>query len=89
MWGFEMQAARAPEVSRCRDREGPTSARMAVWRAMQTELLAESSNAQHVIASASSHDVHLQQPQIVIDAIRRIVDISGGTRQGAPGGVDP
>jgi pimeloyl-ACP methyl ester carboxylesterase len=56
----------------------------AVWRALQADLASLSSNSRHVVASNSSHDVHLQQPQIVIDAIRQVVEAA---RAGKP--LDP
>ena len=31
-------------------------------------------NAEHVTNTNSGHDIHIEQPQLVIDAIRRVVD---------------
>jgi pimeloyl-ACP methyl ester carboxylesterase len=44
----------------------------AEWQEMQRELLALSSRSTQVIASGSGHSVHLEQPEVVVDAIRRL-----------------
>ena len=43
-----------------------------MWQEMQVEFLSLSSNSSHVIAGESEHNIHLQQPELVIDAIRAI-----------------
>jgi pimeloyl-ACP methyl ester carboxylesterase len=43
------------------------------WQVMQSELAALSSNSKHVIAKESGHYIQLKQPQLVIDAIRELV----------------
>jgi pimeloyl-ACP methyl ester carboxylesterase len=43
------------------------------WRTLQAELVALSSNSQQRIAEQSGHDIHLQQPDLVIAAIRQLV----------------
>lgn len=43
------------------------------WQAMQSELAALSANSEQVIAEQSGHDIQLQQPAIVIEAIQRMV----------------
>jgi pimeloyl-ACP methyl ester carboxylesterase len=40
------------------------------WREMQAELAALSSSSRHIIAEGSGHYVHLDQPQVICDAIR-------------------
>jgi pimeloyl-ACP methyl ester carboxylesterase len=49
------------------------------WQTMQSELLTFSSNSQQVIAEQSEHFIQLQQPQLVIDAIRDIVQAAQKT----------
>lgn len=44
------------------------------WQAMQTELVARSSNSKQVIAEKSGHFIQLQQPDLVIEAIREMAD---------------
>lgn len=44
------------------------------WQQMQSELAALSTNSKHVIAEQSGHFVQLQQPQLVIDAVREVVE---------------
>lgn len=43
------------------------------WRILQAELAALSSNSQQWIAQQSGHDIQLQQPDLVITAIRQLV----------------
>jgi pimeloyl-ACP methyl ester carboxylesterase len=43
------------------------------WMEMQTELLSLSSNSEHVLADKSGHFVQLDQPEIVIEAVRSLV----------------
>jgi pimeloyl-ACP methyl ester carboxylesterase len=45
-----------------------------VWMALQQELAQLSSNSTHVIAQESGHHVYHDQPELVIDAIRQIVE---------------
>jgi pimeloyl-ACP methyl ester carboxylesterase len=44
------------------------------WRSMQSELVALSTNSQHIIAEESGHYIHEDQPDLVIDAIRWVVE---------------
>ena len=41
---------------------------------LQTDLTRLSSNSTHIIAKKSNHYIHLDQPDLVIDAIRRVVE---------------
>ena len=43
------------------------------WNEMQSKLLLLSSNSRQIIANESEHNVHLQQPELVIDAIRSVI----------------
>lgn len=43
------------------------------WRRLQTELTALSSNSQQWLAEHSGHDIPLQQPDLVVEAIRQMV----------------
>jgi pimeloyl-ACP methyl ester carboxylesterase len=47
---------------------------MAAWAELQAELVTLSSNGKQVIAEGAGHHVHLDQPQVVIDAIREVVE---------------
>ena len=44
------------------------------WQALQSELVALSSNSKQIIAEQSGHNIQLDQPDLVIDAIREMVD---------------
>jgi len=46
------------------------------WQDMQLELLSLSSNSSHIIAGESEHNIHLQQPDLVIDAIQSIGEMN-------------
>jgi hypothetical protein len=44
------------------------------WHAAQDALTTLAPNARHKIATQSSHYIQVQEPQLVIDAIRQVVD---------------
>jgi len=44
-----------------------------IWQEMQTELLSLSSNSWQIVATESEHNIQLQQPQLVIEAIKDVV----------------
>lgn len=46
------------------------------WQQMQAELVALSSNSQQIIARESGHDIHLQQPDLVVQAIRQLLHMT-------------
>ena len=46
----------------------------AAWQAMQAELAALSSAGTHVVAEGSGHMVHHERPDLVVDAVREVVD---------------
>jgi pimeloyl-ACP methyl ester carboxylesterase len=43
------------------------------WQTMQAELAALSSNSRQITAAKSGHDIHLQQPELVIEAIQQFI----------------
>ena len=45
-----------------------------VWLELQDELAALSTNSKHVVAEKSTHYIHEDEPEIVIDAIRWVVE---------------
>jgi len=51
-----------------------------VWRELQDALAALAPGAQHVIATKSGHDIPSTEPDLVITAVRRVVD---AVRRGA------
>jgi pimeloyl-ACP methyl ester carboxylesterase len=52
----------------------PWDALEAVHQALQDELAALAPGARHVIATRSGHFIQLQQPELVIEAIRQVVE---------------
>ena len=44
------------------------------WQEMQSELVGLSTDSTRTIATASEHNVQLQQPQLVVDAVRDIIE---------------
>jgi hypothetical protein len=49
----------------------------AVWDELQAELAALSSNGKQVVAEQSGHYIQSDQPELVIDAIRQVVEAAG------------
>ncbi len=47
---------------------------MAVWAELQAELAALSSDGKQVIVEGADHLIHVEQPELVIDAIREVVE---------------
>jgi hypothetical protein len=43
------------------------------WQQMQTELASLSLKGKREVAEQSGHYIHLQQPQLVIDALKQVV----------------
>ena len=43
---------------------------------LQAELAALSTNSEHIIVKDSHHAIQLDQPQVVIDAIRKVVEMA-------------
>ena len=59
------------------------------WLELQRDLAAQSAHSTHVIADGSGHFVHLDRPEVVVDAIRHVVDVArrpGISRSEAGGG---
>jgi pimeloyl-ACP methyl ester carboxylesterase len=52
----------------------PWDAFDAVWQELQGELTALAPDARHVISSKSGHYIQLDQPELVIEAIRQVVE---------------
>ena len=57
-----------------RNHRGRLLARL--WRKLQTELASRSPYSAQIIANRSGHNIHLDQPQLVIDSIALMTDIS-------------
>src|SRR3954464_13187818 len=51
----------------------PADAEENLWSQLQNELAALVPGSHHVIAERSHHDIHHEQPQLVIREIRRVV----------------
>jgi pimeloyl-ACP methyl ester carboxylesterase len=45
-----------------------------IWAEAQRRLAALSSDSRLIIAEGSGHDIHWEQPTLVIDAVRQVVD---------------
>jgi pimeloyl-ACP methyl ester carboxylesterase len=46
----------------------------AAWQAMQRDLLTISTDARMVVAEESGHDIHVGQPDLIVDMIREVLD---------------
>jgi len=51
----------------------PLEQLQATWLILQDELAALSTNSTHIIAEGSSHAIHIDRPDVVIEAIRQLV----------------
>jgi len=45
-----------------------------LWRTLQAEIAALVPESRHVIAKQSGHDIHHEQPDLVINTIREVVE---------------
>jgi pimeloyl-ACP methyl ester carboxylesterase len=44
------------------------------WNEMQTELAHLSANSNLIVAAGSHHDIHVERPELVIQAVRRVYE---------------
>jgi pimeloyl-ACP methyl ester carboxylesterase len=72
--GIPASAEVPPEVRSVLPADFPWEAFDTVWQALQDELAALAPGARHVLATESGHYVQLDQPRLVIDAIRDVVE---------------
>jgi pimeloyl-ACP methyl ester carboxylesterase len=61
-----------PAATRPENAKGAPSAR-AAWVRLQGELAALSTDSRHITASRAGHYIHLDEPELVIEAIRDLV----------------
>jgi pimeloyl-ACP methyl ester carboxylesterase len=52
----------------------PVEAEAALWQELQTDLAGLVPNGRHIVAEQSGHYVHQSQPDVVVDAIRQVVE---------------
>lgn len=58
-----------------------------LWLDLQAELAAASPRSAHIIAEKSGHHVHLDQPELVADAITLVIEVTINCCQLPPGGL--
>ena len=63
-----------PEAKSALPSDFPWDAYDAVWLELQDELATLAPDARHVIASRSAHYIQVNQPELVIEAIRQVVE---------------
>lgn len=56
----------------------------ALWMELQDELAQLSPHAAHLVADRSGHDIHLDQPQLVVDAVTMVLDFARAGNAGSP-----
>lgn len=80
-----LTAGRAPEGPACVPPEY-LERTYAIWRELQAQLPKLSTNSAHIMATASGHYIQLDEPDLVVDAIRQVVAAarSGGRVAGSP-----
>lgn len=49
---------------------------MQIWAQMQADFMANSINAKQIITNKSGHSVQLTEPELIIDAIKELVEIN-------------
>jgi pimeloyl-ACP methyl ester carboxylesterase len=54
-----------------------------VWRELHAEIARMAPNGRHIVAEASGHDIHLEQPELVVEAIQAIVGAARDARTSA------
>jgi pimeloyl-ACP methyl ester carboxylesterase len=54
------------------------------WQQMQSELATQSSHGKRIVAEKSGHYIHLEQPELVIDAIREAVEAARRSMHAMP-----
>jgi pimeloyl-ACP methyl ester carboxylesterase len=72
--GVPQGAELPPEMRATLPPDFPWDALEAVWQALQDELAALAPGARHVIATTSGHFIQVEQPELVIEAIRQVVE---------------
>jgi pimeloyl-ACP methyl ester carboxylesterase len=60
-----------------------------IWRELHAEIARMAPNGRHVIAEESGHDIHLEQPELVVEAIRTIVAAARDARTSATPSASP
>jgi pimeloyl-ACP methyl ester carboxylesterase len=73
------QTQQAPGLSAEANREFEQT-----WQQLQVELAAQSSNGKRIVAEKSGHYIHLEQPELVIDAIREAVEAARRSMHAMP-----
>ena len=51
----------------------PADPRLMIWQELQNELATRSPAAEHIVATHSGHYIQNDEPQLVVDALRRVV----------------
>ncbi|MCC7412547.1 MAG: alpha/beta hydrolase [Gammaproteobacteria bacterium] len=60
-----------------------------LWLAMQDDLSAQSPHAAHIIAASSGHHIHLDQPDLVSDAVTMVIDFARTGASAPDFSIDP
>jgi hypothetical protein len=67
--------------------EDPRSAMIeSLWMQLQDELAAMSPRSAHLVADRSGHHIHLDQPQLVVDAVTMVLDFARANDAGSHAG---
>jgi pimeloyl-ACP methyl ester carboxylesterase len=56
---------------------GDLDDRLNVWQELQRDLATRSPQAEHIVAAKSGHYIQNEEPPLVIEAIRRVVEKAG------------
>jgi pimeloyl-ACP methyl ester carboxylesterase len=72
--GVPLRDQLPPEAQAALPSDFPWDEMERVWQALQAELSGLAPGTRHVIATESGHYIQLQQPELVVDAIRQVVE---------------
>ncbi len=87
--GIPASAEVPPEVRSALPADFPWEAFDTVWQSLQDELATLAPDDRHVMATESGHYIHLDQPQLVIAAIRDVVEAVRDPRSWAAAMASP
>ena len=82
-----LTAGKIPPTSACVPRAYIERAQH-LWLELQDQLARLSTNSMHLVAEQSGHCIHCDQPELVIDAIHKVIEaVRTGARLAAPNGL--
>jgi hypothetical protein len=69
-----MRLGHKPLVVLTQGKPNPDAEMEKIWMRFQNELATRSTHSRHLVAGQSGHDIHNDQPELAIVAIRSVVE---------------